>query len=172
MDLTPYIRDLRDQVATAAEAGGDEAGVLADRLMAPMESAVRLALLDALSAAAAEITSELAPGSVELRLRGREPEFVVTPPAPETPTRNQESPVLDRPAWVPAEGEDATMTRVNLRLPQELKDRVEEAARESGLSLNAWLVRSAAAALSEVDGPARPASRRPRGGDRYTGWVR
>ena len=35
-------------------------------------------LLEALSDAAGEITRELAPGSVEVRLRGRDPEFVVT----------------------------------------------------------------------------------------------
>ena len=41
-------------------------------------------LLDALSSAADEITRELAPGSVEVRLRGREPQFAVTPPHPAT----------------------------------------------------------------------------------------
>ena len=38
------------------------------------------ALQDALAAAVEEITCELAPGSVELRLRGRDPEFVVRLP--------------------------------------------------------------------------------------------
>ncbi len=79
MDLTPYVDNLRHELAVAAEAGGEDAKALADRLTAPLESAVRLTLLDALSAAAAEITRDLAPGSVDLRLRGREPEFVVAP---------------------------------------------------------------------------------------------
>ncbi len=64
----------------AAEAGGDEARALAERLITPLDSATRLVLLEALSDAASEITQELAPGSVDLRLRGREPEFVVTQP--------------------------------------------------------------------------------------------
>src|SRR6266480_2930672 len=80
MDLTPYVSNLRHELAVAADAGGDDARALAERLTAPLESAVRLVLLDALSAAAAEITRDLAPGSVDLRLRGREPSFVVTPP--------------------------------------------------------------------------------------------
>ena len=42
---------------------------------------MRLALLEALSAAADEITRELAPGAVEVRLRGSDPDFVVTLPA-------------------------------------------------------------------------------------------
>ena len=67
----PYVENLRRELAVAADAGGEEARALAERLTAPLESAVRLMLLDALSAAADEITRELAPGSVELRLRAR-----------------------------------------------------------------------------------------------------
>ena len=80
MDLSPYVSKLSTDLAIAAEAGGDDARALAERLIAPLDSAVRLTLLEALSAAADEITRDLAPGSVELRLRGREPSFVVTPP--------------------------------------------------------------------------------------------
>src|SRR6266536_1269815 len=82
MNLEPYMEDIRHQLEVAAEAGGDDARTLAERLVAPLEASIRLALQDALAAAADEITLELAPGSVELRLRGREPEFVVSlPPA-------------------------------------------------------------------------------------------
>src|SRR3954452_15079836 len=88
MDLSPYVENLRRELAVAADAGGDEARALAERLTAPLDSATRLMLLDALSAAADDITRELAPGSVELRLRGGEPRFVVTPaPADEPPER-------------------------------------------------------------------------------------
>ena len=80
MDLTPYVSQLSAELAVAAEAGGDDARALAERLTAPLDWAVRLMLLDALSSAADEITRDLAPGSVELRLRGREPNFIVTPP--------------------------------------------------------------------------------------------
>ena len=85
MELEPYIEEIHRQLTLAAEASGEEARALADRLAAPLDAAIRLALQDALSAAAEEITVELAPGSVELRLRGRTPEFVVTPP-PADPT--------------------------------------------------------------------------------------
>jgi len=79
MDLAPYVETLRRDLAVAADAGGDDARALAERLVAPLDPAVRLMLLDALSSAADEITRELAPGSVELRLRAGEPGFVVTP---------------------------------------------------------------------------------------------
>src|SRR6516165_970804 len=78
MDLQPYVDAVRHELSVAAAAGGAEAQALADRLSAPLQSAIRLALLDALSAAAEEITRELAPRSVEVRLRGRDPEFIVS----------------------------------------------------------------------------------------------
>src|ERR1700684_404813 len=83
MDLTTYVNNLGREFAALAEAGGDEARALVERLTGPLESAIRMTLLDALSAAADEITRELAPGSVELRLRGRDPSFVVTAPPAE-----------------------------------------------------------------------------------------
>jgi len=171
MDLAPYITALREQLAAAAEAGGPDARELAERLAISLDSAVRLTLLDALSAAASEITRDLAPGSVDLRLRGREPSFVVTaPPAPPAfaAPKPTEAPTAES-ARSPADGDDTAMTRINLRLSQELKDRVDEAAREAGLSVNAWLVRSATAALGAGD---RDQHRPPVGSDRYTGWVR
>src|SRR3954468_5440455 len=116
MDLTPYVENLRRDLAVAAEAGGEEARALAERLTAALESAVRLTLLDALSAAADEITLELAPGSVELRLRGGAPDFVVTPPPPD----DEPAEGVDPTGRLP-EIDEGEMTRINLRLPEPLK---------------------------------------------------
>jgi hypothetical protein len=168
MDLTRYVDDLRRELAIAAEAGGDEARALAERLTAPLESAIRLMLLEALSAAADEVTRELAPGSVELRLRSGEPEFVVTPP-PEGPVEALE-PATE--ASAPPEADDGATARINLRLPEHLKAGIEQAAGRERLSVNAWMVRIAAAALAE-DGRGRRARQRSGpSGQRYTGWVR
>jgi hypothetical protein len=168
MDLTPYVENLRRELAIAAEAGGPDARVLAERLTAPLESAIRLTLLDALSAAADEITRELAPASVDLRLRAGEPDFVVTlAPAEEATGAGS-----DAPPTLPApEGEEGGATaRINLRLPEQLKVGIEQAAGRERLSVNAWLVRAAAAALGHDDsGPRR---RGGRVGQAYTGWVR
>ena len=170
MDLDPYITNLRHELAMAAEAGGEDARALADRLTAPLESAARLALLEALSGAADEITRELAPGSVHVRLLGREPAFVVTPPPAESPTEADTSPSAVRPAA--PEGDEGTTARINFRLGEHLKSRIEEAAGNAGLSVNSWLVRAATAALDTADIgrsiPTRPA----RGSQRFTGWVR
>src|SRR6266545_4574036 len=80
MNLGLYVENIHRQLAVAAEAGGDDARALAERLVAPLDAAIRLTLQDALAAAAEEITRELAPGLVYLRLRGGDLEFVVTPP--------------------------------------------------------------------------------------------
>ena len=188
MDLTPYVDTLRRDLASAAGAGGDDARALAERLAAPLESSARLILLDALSEAAGEITRELAPGSVDVRLRGRDPEFVVNAPpadiaADEAPGRGGLRSALAGaievtmgvrpPASSPDDVDDGGTSRVTLRLPEHLKPRVDEAAGRAGLSVNAWLVRAVAAALDPVDaGPDID----PRGGNQlgrsYRGWAR
>ncbi|MGA8116784.1 MAG: hypothetical protein WCA46_24375 [Actinocatenispora sp.] len=172
MDITSYVDSLRQELATAAEAGGPEARVLAERLTAPLESAVRLTLLEALSAAASEITRDLAPGSVDLRLRGREPSFVVTPPPTDEPFDQPEPPAAGAPPSVAPDGEEGAAARINFRLGEHLKGRIEDAAGQAGLSVNAWLVRAAAAALDTHERSRRPERSVARGGERYTGWVR
>jgi HicB family len=171
VDLTSYVDSLRQELLVAAEAGGEDARALAERLTAPLDSATRLILLEALSDAADEITRDLAPGSVEVRLRGRVPSFVVTPAPMEESFDDATEPRSSSPL-ARTEGVEGGTSRINLRLPDALKLRAEEAAAKEGLSVNAWLVRAVAAALEldDRDGQARRGS--PRGRQSYTGWVR
>ncbi|WP_181792996.1 toxin-antitoxin system HicB family antitoxin [Streptomyces sp. WELS2] len=170
MDLTPYVETLRRELAVAAEAGGEDARELAERLTAPLESAARLTMLNVLSAAMDEVTRELAPGSVDVRLRGLDPEFVVALPAVEAGGHAEAAAPVEA-FKVPAEADEGGTARVNLRLPAQLKARAEEAASREGLSVNAWLVRAVSAA---VDGGSRPrtAEKSQTVGQRFTGWVR
>ncbi|MCM0675226.1 toxin-antitoxin system HicB family antitoxin [Micromonospora phytophila] len=179
MELRAYVDAIRHQLAVTAAAGGDDARELAERLTAPLESAIRLALLDALSEAATEITRDLAPGSVDLRLRNREPSFVVTPPPAEQWADETETPLVppsDPLPQPPADGEDEATVRISLRLPEHLKARVEHAAARDGVSINTWLIRAAAAAVDTGNQHPRAESPRrsstPTGGQRFTGWVR
>lgn len=169
MELKRYVAEVERQLGAVAAAGGEQQGV-AERLIGTLEAALRLALLDALGAAASEISRELAPGSVEVRLRRGEPEFVVT-----TPTEVQQDVELAPMAAAAPEGwdvGDGEVTRINLRLPEALKSRVERLADSEGLSTNAWLVRAAAvAAERNSSGPLGPTPQSPRGGQRYTGWA-
>jgi hypothetical protein len=168
MDLTRYVDELQQRLSTTAAAGGDEARELADRLTAPLDAAVRLVLLEVLSTAASEITTELAPGSVDVRLQGRDPEFVVTrPPASkfdaEPGTEGRRAVVLDP--------DDTSTSRTTLRLPDRLKAEVEQAASRDGVSVNAWLVRAVALALQPTSA-SRAKPRTPSASGRLTGWVR
>jgi hypothetical protein len=170
MNLTPYVENLRRELAVAAEAGGDDARALAERLTAPLESGVRLTLLEALSAAADEITRELAPGSAEVRLRAGEPEFVVTrPPADDV---GVPAAPPGPPPPLPADADEGATARINLRLPEQLKAGVEQAASRERLSVNAWLVRVIGTALAHEGADRPPPQRTGRVGQAYSGWVR
>lgn len=186
MDLTRYVDELQRQLSTAAAAGGEEVREIAGRLTAPLDAAARLVLLEALSAAAGEISAELAPGSVDVRLRGGEPEFVVAAPAATVPASAPTSvnpAVAEHAATSPisaglagtaaADADAGATTRTTLRLPDHLKTQAEAAAARDGVSVNTWLVRAVAAALDQPTG--RPAPQPGPGqpsGNRLTGWVR
>ena len=175
MDITPYVEGLRRDLLAAAEAAGPEARATAERLSYALDPAARLALMEAVSQAAAEITSELPAGTVEVRLQGRDLDFRVDapPPVPATTTEAE-----------PAEPEDEGATaRITLRIPESVKARAEEYAARSGASLNTWLVNLVRAATRDggainvdIDLSSLPflggsGGQHAPGPRRMTGWV-
>ncbi|MGH3267577.1 MAG: toxin-antitoxin system HicB family antitoxin, partial [Trebonia sp.] len=101
---------------------------------------------------------------------------VTPPPATAAPAADDaaDGPVEVRLPF--AEGNDAAMVRINLRLPGNLKALIEDAAAAGGISVNAWIVRAAAAGLASEGRSARrpaPAQNPDRiVGQSFTGWVR
>ncbi|WP_225726872.1 MULTISPECIES: toxin-antitoxin system HicB family antitoxin [unclassified Nocardia] len=173
MDLTPYVDSLQQELLAAADSGAETA--LAQRLSAAVAAATRLTMLDVLSAAADEITRDLLPGSVELRLRGRNPYFVVA--SGETDAEDEDDEVWASAAGagrdIPASalnGKDGAVSRINFRPPEQLKQRIEAAASEAGLSVNAWLVQAVGVALAG-DQRSRRGRRDGNRSGRFTGWV-
>jgi len=162
MELGTYVSDLQRQLVDSATNGAEEARAIAERLAGAVDAVTRLVLLDALSAAAGEITRELAPGSVDVRLRGRDVEFVVT-------AANAEGDRDELPQ-ASVDLDDASTSRTTLRLPDALKARVDEAAAADGLSVNSWLVRAIAAGLEPKQ--RRSAQRTLKTGDSFAGWAR
>jgi predicted DNA binding CopG/RHH family protein len=179
MDITPYVERLRHDLAQAAAAGDEQVRHAADRLTLALDPSLRLALMEALSQAAAEITTEMRDGSVEVRLSGRDLDFVVeqgaaaSAPAPAAPAAEDED-------------DEGAMARITLRLPESVKTRVEELAAKTGSSLNTWIVNALRRATREgainidvdlssipfVEGPDPFApGRGGRGTRRMTGWV-
>jgi hypothetical protein len=179
MDITQFVEGLRRDLTQAAEAGGDEIRAAAERLAMALDPAVRLTLMDALSQAASEITNELDGTSVEVRLKGREPIFVVLGSPADHAAETAAS-----PQGGPAPGdeygfdEDETVARITLRLPESLKAKAEEMAARRGQSLNTWIVNATRAAAtininisSTPWGPGAPGRNRS-SNKRIQGWVR
>ena len=155
MDLSPYIESVRTGVANASSLADEQTQQVANRLGTAIESSTRLALISALSDATGTISAELAPSSVELRMVGSDPEFVVSLQTAETePTLLM--PESDQPdEGAPSlEAEDEPVARITLRLPQSVKTRVDQMASADGISTNAWLIRAVMDALSERGGAA------------------
>jgi hypothetical protein len=156
MDLSRYVTRVRDGVIQAATLADDHTQQVAERLGGAIDASTRLALIQALSDAAGTISAELAPSSVEVRMSGQDPEFVVSVHSAESeptllvpePEPDESGPTVDEPA--DADGEP--VARISLRLPQSVKFRVDDWAATDGISTNAWLTRAVMDALAEREG--------------------
>lgn len=167
MDLTPYLSALRDDLASAASAGDEQTQRLAAVLGAALEPAARLAIMNALSDLAAEVTAALDDRVVELRLDGRDVRVVVTGDSAATATPPPPPPP-------PHPGDMGDVSRITLRLFEELKGQAERAAAAQGVSLNSWLSQAVQGALNDHDwrGPGSGRRRDRDSGRHVQGWVR
>jgi hypothetical protein len=181
MDIGRYVAQLRDDLTAAAAAGDEQTQRTAALLGAALEPAARLTLMTALADLAAEITSELGDRTVDVRLDGRDvrvvvgPEHVADPPPPPPPPPR--GPGVDT----------GDISRITLRLVEQIKGQAEQAAAAQGVSLNSWLAQAVQGALSgqrrrggrgswggpwgdpEDRGPDRPGG--PEDGRHLRGWV-
>lgn len=132
MDITPYVDSLRSSLVSAADSAGDETRQAAERLSFALDSSARLAIMEAVSQAAAEITAEMPNGGVDVRLNGRDLDFLVHTAAPTPPP--------PPPPPAPEDVDDGNLARITLRIPESVKGKAEERAAEAGQSLNTWLV--------------------------------
>ncbi|MEZ0577126.1 pilus assembly protein HicB [Nocardioides sp. MH1] len=177
MDITPFVDNLRRDLLAAAESAGEAARQTAERLGYALDPAARLALMEAISQAAAEITAAMPAGGVDVRLDGRDLEFVVQAPTPPAPP----APPAPPPPPAPGELGEEGLARITVRMPESVKVKAEEAAAAAGQSLNTWLVNLVRGATNDraihvdVD-----LSSLPFGGDfpfgkrsnkRVTGWL-
>ena len=144
MDLTPYIATLREDLTTAAAAGDDQTRRTAAVLSAALEPAVRLALMNALSDLAAEVTASLDDHVVSLRLDGRDVHVVVTPT---TAPADSDEPAEDTAGTFTGDP-TGDISRITVRLMEELKARAEQAASAQGQSLNAFVAQAVQGALN------------------------
>src|SRR6478752_7205173 len=80
MDLSTYVTQLREDLASAAAAGDEQTQRTGALLGAAIEPAARLALMNALADLAAEVTEALGDRVVEVRLDGRDVRVAVSAP--------------------------------------------------------------------------------------------
>jgi hypothetical protein len=152
MEMAPHVDALRNDLAEIAALGDEAMAQAAQRLGVALRSSAGLRILDALTEAALELSAQLPSGHVEVRLSGQDPQLVYVEDEGAAPA-----------ATDPEEGVTA---RITLRLPESLKGTIELVASREGLSLNAWLIRAIARAVSSQ--PSRPR----RSGSRLTGYGR
>jgi len=143
MDLITYTDSLREDLNTAAALGDDQTRRTAAALAASLEPAARLTLMAALSDLAAEVTATLGDRVVEVRLDGRDVRVVVSgdQPAPET-----------EPSSRSIEDMTGDISRVTLRMMEQVKAKAEQAANREGVSLNSWLSQAVQGALRDTGG--------------------
>ncbi|TRV72008.1 hypothetical protein FKN01_30735 [Streptomyces sp. 130] len=168
MDLAPHVTNLSRALAAAGTAGGKEAEAFLERFAIPLESAIRLALLEVVSHAAEEISAGLPSGSVDVRLHGSNPGFMVTTAA--EPASRQAPAEQDAGPVAPPTADEGPLARITVRMPERLKQQVDDTAAQEGVSVNAWLVRAAATAVHTArrTGSARGL----RVDQRHQGWIR
>lgn len=149
MELTPYVDRLRSDLLAAAEAGGADVTAAAERLTLALDSAVRMSVLEALSDAAAEVTQQLPHAVVEVRIKGRDPQFAVTLTEPDDDATQVLPGETGDSRGDADESDDGAVARITVRLPESVKVRAEEVAARSGQSLNAWIVQAMRLATRE-----------------------
>lgn len=179
MDVTPYVAQLREDLATAAAAGDEQTRRTAALLGSAIEPAARLAIMNALSEMAAEVTASLGDRSVELRLDGRDVRVSVegAGPGDRAAAPEPEPATGPGPGFGPGGGpfgaDAGDISRVTLRIVEQIKSQAEQAAQSQGVSLNTWVAQAVQGALSGAaarhGGPGGPAP--DRDGRRLRGWV-
>lgn len=154
MDLQPYLASLREDLAATASAGDEQTRRAATLLSAAIEPAARLAIMNALADLAAEVTASLDDHVVDVRLNGRDVRVVVTPTAQPDPEPEPEQP--------PPTGEGENISRMTLRLFEQIKSQAEQAAAAQGVSLNTFVSQAVQGALHRKGSHGQ--GRRARGG--------
>lgn len=176
MDLSTYLTQLREDLTTAASAGDEQTRQTAAVLSAAIEPAARLAIMNALSDLAAEVTTQLDGQVVDVRLDGRDVNVVVTG------TGDDQSEPTGTTPPPPLSGDAGDVSRITLRLLEQIKSQAEQAASTQGVSLNTWLAQAVQGALhsgaSRSTGPQQSGAGRPGRwgsegpGSHVHGWIR
>jgi hypothetical protein len=149
MQIDGYIQALREDLGRIAAVGDESTARAAELLAVALDASVRQRLRAALGEAALELNAQLDDGRVEVRFAGADPELVF---------------VREEAEQAQPSADTELTARITLRLPEALKQRVEDAASREMVSVNTWIVQ---ALVRNASAPSRRSS-----GRRLTGYGR
>jgi hypothetical protein len=123
MEMSTFLDQVRLDLGSLGRLGGPDLETAVERVAEPFELTLRNRLLDALAVVASELNIDLPGGHVEVRLDAdsvslafvQEPQFI-------------------------RESREELDSRVTLRIPEPLKNRMESAAAAEHVSVNSWLL--------------------------------
>jgi len=127
MQLSKTVEGLQEDISKLAGLADDAVAEALSRLATAMAAPATMRLLDLLGEAAMEVSAQLSGARVELRISGRDADLVYL----EESSSPSEAEL----------GEDQS-ARISLRLPEQLKADIEQAAAREGVSTNTWIVRA------------------------------
>ncbi|MDH6679935.1 putative methyltransferase [Rhodococcus sp. LBL1] len=155
MDLTEYTARLRDDLAAAAALGDDDTQRIAQALAGAAERSAQLMLVSALSDLAREASEELGDRTLHVRFDGTDVTVEATRRRPDAASTSSRSGDTTDP-YRTLEDVTGDISRVTLRLVDQIKARAEEAAVEDGMSLNSWVSQAVQGALRDQMRRSRP----------------
>ena len=153
MQLNSYLSAVAYDLDRATQLADDATRDVARRLVTVLEPGLRMAMVQLLSDAAAQLTSELSGTVVTIRMDGREPVWHVASPETHETAQAQTEPDTD----------DEGTARITVRLPEAVKRRAESAAQSAGQSLNTWIIHALRRATTDKN-PTRSSRR-------ISGWA-
>ncbi|MDZ7913086.1 MAG: toxin-antitoxin system HicB family antitoxin [Rhodococcus sp. (in: high G+C Gram-positive bacteria)] len=152
MDISEYTAKLQNDLVTAAELGDDHTRRIAASLSAAIEPSVRLVLLAAATELAKEIGAKLGDREVKVNLDGSELLVDVVSPPSSTGGDSADNEKADdekKDSTYSFDDVSGDISRVTLRMMEQIKARAEEAANQNGVSLNSWVSQAVQGALRD-----------------------
>lgn len=143
MDISEHTAKLHNDLIAAAELGDDQTRRIAASLATAIEPSIRLALLAAATDLAKEVSSALENREVKVRLDGNE---ILVDVQKDDSTRAADDATESTYSFDDVSGD---ISRVTLRMMEQIKARAEEAATQNGVSLNSWVSQAVQGALRD-----------------------
>ncbi|MGC0363651.1 uncharacterized protein (DUF1778 family) [Rhodococcus sp. 27YEA15] len=144
MDISPYIAKLQHDLVSAAELGDEETRRVAAALSVAIEPSIRLVLLTAATELAKEIGVATQDRDVKIALDGDVVEVDVQSSAASAGSRDE-----TQANTYSFEDVSGDISRVTLRMMEQIKTKAEEAANQNGVSLNSWVSQAVQGALRD-----------------------